>query len=497
MRYANHSSLFNLMQRLAIGLVNSLSKAVQLNLVCVVLLCTCMAINVHAADAVRVPPYQRVVLANGATLLLMERHDVPLIAFQATLRGGAITDASDKFGTANLLAQLLMKGAGKRNALQFAEAVAQVGGHFDSSAGMEGMNIEGQFMAHDQALMIELLADVLQRPHLEQDQFNDLRQRQIESLRASKDSNIGALTPIYAAAALFGAHPYARAVSGSETSLAQLQYSDVQRAYQQQFGADRLILAVAGDFNSKALLKQLQPALRSWRKAPAKLPVINAAPAIAGRHVLLIDAPDSVQTYFWIGNVGVTRNYPQRVSLEVINTLFGGRYTSMLNTELRVKTGLTYGARSQLRQLTQPGSWNMYSFTQSSTTIQAIDLALQTYQQLRIDGINDSALESGKRYLLGQYPTDYETAAQWAGALVDLEFYGLPRTEIDAYAANLQAVNLAQANGVIKQALPTPDNLLLVLIGNAAQLRDQVAKYGPVMEMSLASPTFTSPSVSP
>lgn len=456
-----------------------------------ILLCMCLATRAGAADNdVHMPPYQRVVLANGATLLLMERHDVPLLAFQATLRGGVVAEAADKSGTANLLAQLLTKGAGQRNALQFAEAVAQVGGSFDTSAGMESIGVSGQFMARDQALMIELLADVLQRPRLEETQFNDLRARQIEFLRAAKDSNVGALTPMYAAAALFGMHPYGRPVSGSETSLAQLQYRDVEQYYRQQLGADRLILAIAGDFNSKQLLSRVRNAFGSWSKAKTALPSIAPVEPRTGRSVLLIDAPDSVQTYFWIGNAGVSRTDLQRVPLDLVNTLFGGRFTSMLNTELRIKSGLTYGARSQQRRLTRGGSWNMYSFTQSATSVQAIDLALQTYQQLRVTGLSDTSLDSGKNYMLGQYPTAYETAAQWAGTLAELEFYSLPRSEIDGYAGRLRGVTIEQAQAVINRKLPDPNNLLLVLIGNADLLREPAARYGPVTEMPLSAPVF-------
>jgi zinc protease len=460
----------------------------------ILLLCLCCATRSWAAaNDVHMPPYQRVVLANGATLLLMERHDVPLIAFQATLRGGVVAEAADKSGTANLLAQLLTKGAGKRNALQFAEAVAQVGGSFGADAGMESIAVSGQFMAKDQALMIELLADVLQRPHLEQAQFNDLRDRQIEFLRAAKDSNIGALTPMYAAAALFGTHPYGRPVSGSETSLAQLQYRDVAQFYQQQVGADRLVLAIAGDFNSVQLLATVRKAFTGWSKAKAMLPQLAPVQSLQGRRVLLIDAPESVQTYFWIGNVGVSRTDAQRIPLELVNTLFGGRFTSMLNTELRIKSGLTYGARAQQHPMTQSGSWNMYSYTQTATTLQAVDMALQTYQQLRSAGIDDAALRSGQNYLLGQYPTDYETAAQWAATLAELEFYHLPRSEVDDYADRVRAVSAAQTRQVIEQVLPDADNLLLVLIGNAALLRESVARYGPITELPLSVPVFTAP----
>lgn len=455
-------------------------------------LCWCSGLWAAQND-VRVPTFQKIVLDNGATLLLMERHDVPLIAFQAVLRGGALADPANKAGAASLLAQLLLKGAGARDAAQFAEAVASVGGSFNAEAGTESLLLNGQFISRDQDLMIELLTDVLQRPQLQQTQFENLRQRQIEFLRAAKDANVGALTPVYAAAALFGAHPYGRPVSGSEQTLMQLQFSDVQQLYREQLGADRLILAIAGDFSTRNMESRLRRVIGAWRKARAALPMVPPINAGTSR-VVLIDAPEATQTYFWIGNSSVARNDPRRVPLQLVNTLFGGRFTSMLNTELRIKSGLTYGARAQQRQLQKGGSWNMYSFTQTETAVQAIDLALQTYRRLRTDGLKETDLASGKNYILGQYPTDYETAAQWAATLADLEFYGLSRDEVNDFGNQLRAVSAEQARSVISAVLPAENDLLLVLIGKAAAIREQLAKYGPVTVMPLSAPTF---SVSP
>lgn len=446
--------------------------------------------STHAAG-VRMPNYERIVLPNGATLLLMERHDVPLIAFSAVLRGGAVTDTPRTTGAANLLAELLMKGAGERNALQFAEAVEAVGGMIDISAGVESLNAHGEFLSRDQALMVQLLADLLQRPRLDRDEFEKLRARQIEFIRAAKDSNLGSLLPVYANAALFGAHPYGHVVGGSESSLANLRYEDLRAAYEQHVGADRLILAISGDFNTAKMKRLLGEAFGKWRRAPAQLPAPAAPAPVKGRRVLLVDAPNSVQTYFWIGNVGVARGYAQRVALDVVNALFGGRFTSMLNTELRVRSGLTYGASSRLRRLTQPGSWAMSSFTATENTDEAVDLALQVFVNLHGKALDGTALASSKSYVLGQFPTGYETAAQWAGVMSELEFYGLQRDDVDRYAERVSAVDASQARRVIADAFPAADDLLFVFIGNAAQIRESVAKYGPVTEMKLSEPVFT------
>src|SRR4051794_17827931 len=196
------------------------------------LLLLCSAYALAAGNGVKVPPFERVQLPNGTIVLLMERHDVPLIAFTAVLRGGAISDPAGGSGVASLLAGLLQKGAGSRDAVQFAETVASVGGQIEAAASTESISVNGSFLARDQQLMVELVADMLQRPRLEQAQFDTLRARQIEFIRAAKDSDLAALAPIYGQSNLFAGHPYGRPVDGSEASLAAIEHADVQRYYQ-------------------------------------------------------------------------------------------------------------------------------------------------------------------------------------------------------------------------------------------------------------------------
>jgi zinc protease len=441
-------------------------------------------------NGVKVPPFERVQLPNGTVVLLTERHDVPLIAFTAVVRGGAVSDPAGESGMASLLAGLLQKGAGSRDAVQFAETVASVGGQIDAAASTESIRVSGSFLARDQQLMVELLADLLQRPRLEQAQFDTLRARQIEFIRAAKESDLAALTPIYGESYLFAGHPYGRSVDGSEQSLAAIKHADLQRYYQEQVGADRLIVAVAGDFKTAQMKQRISRAFSGWRKAGAALPPIPKAERTTSRRVLLVDAPESVQSYFWAGSVAVPRNDPRRPVLEVTNTLFGGRFTSMLNTELRIRTGLSYSADSNFERLAQTGHWAMMSFTKTETTVEAIDLALATLGKLHQSGLEPAMLESGKSYVQGQFPLALETSGQWAAQLATLEFYGLDRRYIDDYSAQLAAVTPADAKTVIAEVYPAGTSLVLVVVGNAGAIREGLRKYGPITEMKLADPTF-------
>ena len=449
------------------------------------------ALTQPSTGGIQVPPHERVVLDNGVTLVIMPVRDVPLVAFQAILRGGALCDPPDRPGVASLVAGLLEKGADERDAFAFADAVEGAGGSFSASAGAESIMVSGQFLARDQGLMLELLADALLHPRLEPTEFEKLRTRQIELIKAAKDSDPSELIGTYGRAFLFSDHPYGRPIFGSERSLAAITHDDVVRYYRQHFGADRLTLIFAGDVDPASLRRAVGKAFGRWPKATATLPELTEPARLRGRRVLLIDSPGAVQTYFWIGNVGVNKRFPARAALDLVNTLYGGRFTSILNTELRVKSGLSYGARSSFVRGTVAGEFAIRSFTQAENTAKALDLVMETLTRLRNDGIDGEMLDSARAYVLGQYPLSLETAADWAAAMGELELFGLGPDYIEGYGPALRAVKREDATDVIEKVFPSVDDLSIVLIGDARKIREQIARFGPVTEMSLTDPVFS------
>jgi zinc protease len=439
---------------------------------------------------VTVPAHQRFTLPNGLTVVLVPRKDVPMIAFSGFVRGGALVDPSGKPGVASLVAGLLDRGAGKRSAYEFADALEGVGGTFAAAAGAESISFRGQFLSRDRALMIELLSDALMRPRLAAEEFEAYRQREIEFIKSAKDSDPSQLIGIYGRAALFGTHPYGNPQGGSERSLAAITREDVASYHRENFGADNATVVFAGDLDPKWMRQTLTTAFATWGKSSARKLKLSPAPRVTGRRVLLIDSPGSVQTYFWLGNVGVDRRYSGRPALDLVNTLYGGRFTSILNTELRVKSGLSYGASSRFVRGTMPGEFAIRSFTQTDNTVKALDLALQTLEQLKRGTLEQVMLDSSRAYVLGQFPLQLETAEHWASTLADLEFFGLGEDYIEDYGPALAEVDLPETAAVIADAVPRPTDLVMVLIGDAAKIRADVAKYGPVTEMKLADPDF-------
>lgn len=437
------------------------------------------------------PDYQRIELENGAVLLLLKKPDVPMIGFEAVIRGGATAEPASRSGTASLMAELLRKGAGDRNATEFAATVEGLGGELDTGAGQESVQVSGSFLSRDAEVGIGLLADLLMRPRLDESEFIKLRDRTVQFIKAAKDGSPNRLLGVYAAGFVFDGHPYSRPSFGDESSLPTIGIDNIKRFYREQIGADRLILAVTGDFETDQVVALLRNAFGSWRRAAAPLPEYGSAPRVEGGRVLLVDKPDATQTYFWMGNIGVSKYFPQRASLALANTVFGGRFTSMLNTALRIESGLTYGARSSVSQPRQAGSVAISSFTATETTVDAIDMALDVLDNLHESGLDAEAVASSKAYILGQFPLAFETAPQLARQMAQLEFYGLDTGYINAYAQELVKADMTGIEQVIESVYPARDELVFVLIGNAAAIRSDVAKYGTVTEMTITDLRFT------
>ncbi len=431
---------------------------------------------------IKMPPFQKTVLPNGATLILMQKRDLPLVSVRVTAKGGKEADPAERAGLASLTADLLTQGTKTRSREALATEVDALGARLGASAGRQDSNVGMEFLAKDTDKALAILDDVLKNPLFGEDELKRLVARRLDNIKAAKDQPQMAVRQHFDAYFFGKEHPYGKPMMGDEAALAQITRAEVEAFHKKQFVGRNLIVTVTGDFDPKTIEAKMKglvgtlPAgeAYAWKKYPA-------VKAGAGARLLLVDKTDATQTYFMIGQPGIDRTNPDRTALELVNTLFGGRFTSMLNDSLRVDSGLTYGASSVVEQDRLPGSIFISTFTKNESTEKAIDLALAQLTKLRTVGINAEQLASAKAYVKGLYPTQrLETSDQLANVLTDLELFGLNRGEVDDFISRIDAVTVEQANAVAKKYYQT-EGLVFVLVGKAAEIRKSVGKYAKEM----------------
>lgn len=430
---------------------------------------------VAEGQTLKLPPHEKITLKNGMTVLLMEKRGVPMISFAAIVKAGSATDPAGQEGLASTTAGLLRKGTTKRSAQKFAEDLDFIGASFSADASTDFTAISAECLTKDLDKGLDLLSDAMLHAAFPQGEVDKLLSQDIDGVKAAKDqAEAVALTYYYGY--LFGKHPYARPEGGDELSLARIKRDAIVKFYEANYTPDNTILAVAGEFNAAQLKAKLDEVFGSWTGKGAAPPTLTAPQPVKGKKLLLIDKPDATQTFFVIGNIGTAVNDPDRVAIRVVNTIFGGRFTSQLNEALRVESGLTYGAQSFFDSKKQPGAFAIFSYTKNESTVPAIDLALKVLDKLRKDGVKADELASAKAYLKGQFPPSIETSGQLARRIASNEFYGLNDDEINQLEARIDAVSLPVARQVIEKHFPA-DNLVFMLIGKAAEIRPAVEKY--------------------
>ena len=211
---------------------------------------------------------------------------------------------------------------------------------------------------------------------------------------------------------------------------------------------------------------------------------------MTGRHVVLVDKADATQTYFIVGNVGISDSDPDRAPARVVNLLFGGRFTSMFNDELRIKSGYSYGASSRFEEFRTPGPFYMSTYTRNATTEPAIDKTLEVLDRLHAHPFSDATLTSAKNYIRGTFPPTLETSPALARRLATNEVEGISREKFNAELAQEQATTLADANRVIDRDFPLRDNYVMVIVGKASEIGAIAAKYGAVTRKNITDPGY-------
>ncbi len=453
-----------------------------------ILLLTVFTVSFATAQTFKVPAYQKFTLKNGLTVYLMEQHEVPLVNVSIAFDAGAVKDGN-RYGLANMAAEALLFGSSKYTKAQLDEKTEYVGASVDTYAGKEVAKLTASFAVKDQDLLFDIIQDVITKPTFDATEFDKYKKRLTLQLTQQKESP-RAVVGSYFNRFVFGEHPYANPVTGTQSTVATISADDARKFYAKEYTADRAAIAVVGDFNTADMKKRITALFGGWQTAKASSPVVtDPGLTFTKNQVLLVNKADARETTFLIGGKGVTQRNPDFVAVTVVNTILGGRFTSWLNDALRVNSGLTYGANSRFTTFKTTGTFAVSTFTKNSTTTQAIDMALNVLDSLQRVGIDEKTLTSAKNYVKGDFPPNYESFGSLANLLTDMFSLGFDESFINNFQKNVDGLTVAKAKEIVTTYFPK-NNLQFVLIGKADDIRDKVKKYGTITEKEIKAEGF-------
>ena len=421
-------------------------------------------------------------LKNGLNIYFLERHRAPLVDVVISIGGGALGDPAGQEGAATALADLLTQGAGDKDAFAYDDAIQALGARISAGASWTSTDVVAHGLSARYDDILALVGDAILKPRLLKDDWTRKQQERLGELAYYKDEprTLGALA---GARALFATGRQSIGIVGTPRSVSALSIEQIKAAWTRSFRPDNAFVVVAGDLDAARVVAGLERALGSWTTpaTPLLKPTAQEPVALTTASVLLIDRPGAAQSVVQVVAPIPTTTAPFDAAAGVVQTILGGSFTSRLNGNLREAHGYAYGAGYAYD--TSPAHRSRVSTSvKSAVTVAAIDEILIELRRIR-EPIGDDELARGRAYEALTFPSVLDGGGALAGAWAGWLELGVPADVVTAYMGRVLAVD-APAAQKSAQALVAPDNVTIVVVGDAKSLAESLKKFGPVTRIT-------------
>jgi zinc protease len=302
-----------------------------------------------------VPSWTKTTLADGAELVVSEKHSLPLVSVRINFVGGADQfEPAGKAGLAELVAEMLVEGTTTRTGDQIASGFQMLGTNLDVSIRGETGSLSFQVTPDKLAPALALTADVLLHPTFPAPALERLRGLAIVALTQAHDRTDMIASAVYPKVLYTTNHPYGSLTT--DTTLRAITRDDVAAFHRAYFQPGRAVITVVGDVEPEAVKAELEKDFAGWARGGSK-PTFSypAVPASNARRIFLIDKPGAEQSSFAVGEIGPARATPDYFAIRVMNAMLGELFQSRLNHNIREEKGYSYGVSSRFAFGRGPG----------------------------------------------------------------------------------------------------------------------------------------------
>ena len=409
------------------------------------------------------PAIQQFTLGNGLPVMLMEKHQVPVVQVTVLVGVGTANDPAERIGLASMVGDMLDEGAGDRDALALADAVDFLGARLSTGAGTSSTTASLYVAVDKLDDALPLLADVVLRPTFPPDELERKRASRLTSLLQAFDEP-RAIASVLFARALYGEHPYGNTPLGTVASINALGVDDLRRFHADYFTANNATVIVVGDLTRDVIESQLEQVFGGWATGDVPATGLPTVPPVREREVLLVDKPGAPQSEIRIGRIAAPRLTDEYFALQVLNTVLGGSFTSRLNQNLREDKGWTYGAGSSFGYRTLPGPFLASSAVQTDVTADALQEFFKEFDAIR-QPVPAEELTRAKNYEALGFPAAFQSVRGIARSLEEIVEYDLPRDYLNHYVDRILAVTERDVQDVARRYI-TPDRFAIVIVGD-------------------------------
>ena len=431
------------------------------------------------------PPIHRFELSNGAQVVLLEKHNVPVVQVNLVVKTGYTSDPDDMTGLASMTADMMDEGAAGLDALQLADVIDFLGARLSVRAGGHQSTVALHTPASQLNPALDMMADVVLRPDFPAAELERKRLERLNALVQAQDEARMIAAVMFDMTVYGTEHPYGKTSSGDERSIRAIQIEDLERFHDTYFRPNNAFFVVVGDITREAIEPKLEVLFGDWE--PGDIPTSSwpEADQVETTEVFLVDKPGAAQSEIRIGRIGVPRLTDDYYALVVANTILGGSFTSRLNSNLREDKGYTYGARSFFDFSQFAGPFQAGAAVQTAVTDAALTEFMKELNGI-LEPVPEVELTRAKNFVALRFPSRFQTAAGIAAQLTELELYDLPDGYFNEYVQHVLAVTQDDVQRVAREFI-VPSEMAIIVVGDREVIEEGIRALGlgPVHNLTI------------
>jgi len=428
------------------------------------------------APAVKLPAVWTHTYANGLKVFGIEQHELPLVQFSLTLRGGQQLDDLDKVGVANLVSDLMLEGTAQRTPLELEEAIDRLGARISMYTNSEAITLQANGLKSRAGDIYALVEEILLQPRWDETEFSRIRDETLESINRRRVNPGAVASEVYGRLVYGPDHILGYPTIGSAGSVSDITTGDLKAYYAANFSPSVAFIAVAGDIAQDEAVELFRPLEEKWPAKDVQFPAYAAPAPQARTAVYFVDMPGAKQSQLSVGHLGPARTDPDYYAANVMNYQLGGSFNGVLNMILREEKGYTYGARSGFSGTNFPGTFTASTSVMSNATLESLEIIRDEIAAYR-QGITDEGLAFTKNALIQSNTRRFETLFALQNMLEEIGMYGLPFDYVRQEEEQVRQMTLEQHRALAQQYLD-PDHMIYLVVGDARTQLPRVRQLG-------------------
>jgi zinc protease len=421
-------------------------------------------------------------LANGMSVIAIERSGVPMITAGLLVRAGAEADPAKVAGLAQFTGGLLMRGTAKRGATQIAEDLEDHGASLKIDAGWDQTLALLESLSSEAGPSLEILAEVIRKPAFANAEIERLRKESIDELTVDLEQS-GQLARVAAARAILGTQPYGHSTLGTPASLQRVKRTDITNFHLRHYRPDRTVLIVAGSLAPDEVFALAEQYFGDWKAANGKKE--GTSPNRAGLpdpSAVLIDMADAGQAAVYIGRPAPAWRDDDYYIGQLTNGILGGGFSARLNKEVRIKRGLSYGCGSRLSAYRGAGMFGAAAQTKNESAAEVVEVVRGELSRLGGEVVPDAEFEARKAVITGGFQRELETNEGYVKRVSDFVVHDQAADSFAATLEKFEKVKVSDVQAFAERELKA-DAMTVIVVGKGKECGESLRKTLPNLRM--------------